>query len=132
MNVITNRNPIKTAYTKVLDSSTYEQPLYLILSFYTLINARLCTHVKTTYYNRKSQPFRWLFHMQRLLFLLPIAEMIFSISQSILSFQLECDQTNIPHRFSSFLYTLVKYTFQLNSVGLFHVFHIYFHQFLLH
>ena len=76
MNVITNRNPIKTAYTKVLDSSTYEQPLYLILSFYTLINARLCTHVKTTYYNRKSHPFRWLFHMQ-LLFLLPIAEMIF-------------------------------------------------------
>ena len=131
MNVITNRNPIKTAYTKVLDSSTYEQPLYLILSFYILINARLCTHVKTTYYNRKANLFVG-FSYQRLLFLLPIAEMIFSISQSILSFQLECDQTNIPHRFSSFLYTLVKYTFQLNSVGLFHVFHIYFHQFLLH
>ena len=128
MNVITNRNPIKTAYTKVLDSSTYEQPLYLILSFYILINARLCTHVKTTYYNRKSQPFRWLFI---LLFLLPIAEMIFRFHNPYFR-SIGMRSNKYSTSFSSFLYTLVKYTFQLNSVGLFHVFHIYFHQFLLH
>ncbi len=47
----------------------------------------------------KTNFFRWLFHMQWLLFLLPIAEMTFSILQSTLSFQLEYDQINTPHHF---------------------------------
>ena len=76
MNVIINRNPIKTAYTKVLDSSTYEQPF---ISFYLSILSLThgYVHMSRQLITIEKANFSVDFSYAMAPFLLPIAEMTF-------------------------------------------------------